>query len=424
MLKLLLLTQFLGPLGGVDNMPSNVTAVVSTATLIADFAGTGAFASPVTIAAGGPVTDTRGSSATYLNGSAMATASSDQLRVQYNGALMEPAGVNSLLKSTDLTAGVWTVFNTITVTPNVCVGPSGALDMELLDNTASGSPGNSAIYQQQSLASTSVVSGSMWMVPQSGTRPAYVDIYGGGPNFATCECSLQCLDGTTGACAVSFGAGTTDCVATASFTKQCRLSAFGSLVAPTTVASLIVSPGVSGVSNNAICMGHAQIERGPFPTSTIDTDGTTVARVTETATVPAVGAVGAATGSGVMTYTPEWSSATAGADRAILSTTGLVIKWVNSSTAVSVTAGAGAGATATSAALTWAALTSHIIRWRYGGGAGSGVCVQVDAASEVCSGTFSALTPTNPLYIGGDASGGGGASIAGLKACPGNSVCN
>jgi hypothetical protein len=118
-----------------------------------------------------------------------------------------------------------------------------------------------------------------------------------------------------------------------------------------------------------------------------------------------------------MTYTPEWSSATAGADRVILSTTGLVISWINASTAVRVVAG---GATATSGAQTWAAGSSHTLRWRYGNG--TAACISVDG-TETCAGSMTTITPTNPLYIGGDASGGGGAAISGLKFCPTNGSC-
>ena len=64
-LKLLLLTQFLGPLGGVDNMPSGS---ISTATFNAIFGTPGSYASPAAIELGGPVTDTRASTATYLTG--------------------------------------------------------------------------------------------------------------------------------------------------------------------------------------------------------------------------------------------------------------------------------------------------------------------------------------------------------------------
>lgn len=393
------------------------SGAVSTATLIATFAGAGAFTSPITIAAGGPVTDTRSGTATYQPTAATsASATANQLRVDRFGALNDPPSTNYGLNSERVGSLAW-VPNGAVWTQLAAVAPDSTTTAALCTPNTPGVGFGDAYQIGITTPSGTTFTSSAFL--KAGTAPsAFVGVGGCPASVVSCTCTTS--DGT--ACTPVIDS--TACIAQATAATWVRVTATVVCNAATITPNISAGSGPYFNGSGTAYVWGAQLEPGGFATSYIPTVGTATARATETLTAPAVGAIGAATGSGVMTYTPEWSSSTAGADRVILSTAGLVIKWVNSSTAVSVTAGAGAGATATSAALTWAALSSHTIRWRYGGGAGSGVCVQVDAASEVCSGTLSALTPTDPLYIGGDASGGGGVSISGLKLCPGNSACN
>ena len=289
--------------------------------------------------------------------------------------------------------------------------------MALIDSTAAGAGTQNQRYQLPTAGATASITNSVWLNVQSGSHTGGVVAFR--TTLAACSCTCACLDGTACTCTTTMSGAS--CAARATVDRLCRLSATATDIGTSTNGEISTFAGVDGVSNDKLCIGYAQAEVLPFATSYIATAGTATARATETATVNAVGIVGAATGSGVFTFSPLWSSATAGGDRVLLSTTGVVVKWLNATPGISITAG---GATATSSALTWSALSSHVIRYRYGGSAGVGACVQVDGASEVCAGTFTTITPTNPLYINGDASSGSGGSISGIKICPANSACN
>jgi peptidoglycan/xylan/chitin deacetylase (PgdA/CDA1 family) len=117
------------------------------------------------------LTITRAASASYDNGSTLATCPADQLRVSSRGALIEPPRTNRLTWTNDLSNAAWVKRGTATTTRDGSFGPDGTTQTTLLSNV--GQAGLNDVYQtvNSGFGASAAIPTTFWIkkVSASGT---------------------------------------------------------------------------------------------------------------------------------------------------------------------------------------------------------------------------------------------------------------
>jgi hypothetical protein len=351
----------------------------------------------------------RSSDATFVNGSgAVQTVIANVARVTSRGVLMESLSRNNARNSSAFDDSSWGKYGggggSISVLGNQATAPDGTLTADLVSYGAISTVGQYEFMEPAAGISASAGqawSKEVWVRSVSGavTLWSYYD------SGATALGSVQ-LNVTT-----TWQRFSSSRVLTSS-------ELVGGNIYPAIGVDLRTGSTHTAQAAQQVYMWQRQAEQSPYPTSGIDTGGVVITRALETLTVAAADIIGASQGGGSSFLTPKFSSATAGSDRVVLSTSGLAAKWIDGAGVWSVTIG---GVTVNSAVQVFAADTTHTLGYRY---TALEVCIEFDGA-ETCGSAPAPLSPTGPLYVGCDASGGYGGYLGDTKICAsGATPCN
>lgn len=414
---LLALGQFIGPNGGLDDMPQGSVVAVPTSVFRAFTAGgtPGTYASP-TADTGQAGTFTRASTKSCFTGAgnSLVSAASGALCVESGssamgiaGYLAEPASTNVALQSLDLGNAAWTNL-ALTVVSNVGVFVSGATTMASLTGTAA------TAHNGQSGTVTSSVgpfTHSAWLSSLSGTVLASVS-GGGVGTIATCACATL----PAVSCAASTVNGGANCQGEiTATTSNVRVAVTLTNTSSSTQDVINTWPGAFGASNGLAFYGAgAQLEALAYATSYIPTTGTAATRAADVLSFSTTSVELGTVGSGSLTFVPEWNF---NADSSLH----MLLQDVNGGLQVAYNAAsqkfqAQTNSTiATSLVQSFLPYTSHTVYWRYTNGGNT--CVQVDAAAEVCTAGTTSFTPGATFIVGGTPTVGAGGWVSNVKLC-------
>lgn len=206
----------------------------------------------LTATTGQTVTCTRASSATYqTSATAIATASSNQCRVEADGLLVEPARTNIALRGDDLTASPWYVY------------AAGAAAVPTVSTSGVLCPDGVTYATQIDFPATLVTDTSVVAQDTVGGSPT-------NPNTTSLWARMVTGTGTLPIGSTTTGTHTGDCALTTTWTR----------CAYTSTSPRYIQIGyfqrVSSAFSVYAC--HAQSENGAFATSYTPTTGTSASR--------------------------------------------------------------------------------------------------------------------------------------------------
>ena len=372
----------------------------------------GVYPTPITPGAGPAMTFARGTVGTYQpTVSTVASAAIDELRVGYQGALLESGSINYCLNSEAMSAGIWVQFSA-NVTADTTVAPDGTTTADTL--TASDVSG--LIFQVVSVPSGVVFSSSTWVKAGTSSTPGAGTNCLGGGNVTSCSCKLS--NGEVCSPIIS----SSQCVAgPSSAPGWVRVDVTVTCTSATTsvfALALVDRDSATTIGLTAVAWG-AQIEDSIVPSSYIATAGTAVSRDPDLLSVPA-SVLGSGSASFQMVMTPQWASVDV--NTSLLDSDGdLALYTLNDDLGWFVE---GSTATATGP-LGWDAGYPQTLNSWYGAATGDVLYVS-DGTHTANLPTGGAGPPTSTvIYIGGDSTASAGVSISRLAICPNRtSACN
>lgn len=243
--------------------------------------GTECACDAVTGSRGETLTYTRASSATCSKADGtITTCASNQPRVESIDSVLalrrETATTNLIVRSEELNDAAWTTNGSLTLTANNYTAPDGTLTGEKYLKTSA----DGVRYQSLGALGAATTTCSGWGRADSATENFSINLNCSGGSLSACTC--YAFDGN--AC-TAVTAGTICTVYTSAGTTFERLAMIATCGSGTHIAS--IGPGIFNSDNNKTAgLWGFQCEAKPSATSYIRTEGSTVTRAADVATVP------------------------------------------------------------------------------------------------------------------------------------------